>query len=149
MEPLRSAILADWPHTAGYASAIALLSALDVVMGVIVAFIAKQVSSTVSRTGMARKCAVAVLIAGCIIFDTVLPPFPVPKLSLGGSFIFEGPTTFAALVSLAFCITEVISLMEKCVLLGLPVPKGLKAALKKARAAFDGPEAMGASQDGK
>ncbi len=98
--------------------ALVLLQSLDIVMGLLAAFGAKAISSTVSWKGMCRKIGILVMAFSAIVVEKLVPG----DISL-----------LSILLPGYFCVSELISLTEKCGMLGIKLPKGYGEALAKLR----------------
>lgn len=92
-----------------------LLMFLDIIMGMLVAFSTKTVSSSISFRGMCKKASIVILIGMARAIQ------PLTGLPL------------AKLVSIFYIVTEVVSITEAAAGLGLPLPKALVEALVKLR----------------
>jgi toxin secretion/phage lysis holin len=90
------------------------LQALDIVSGLIAAYVTKQISSTVSSSGMGRKSMVWLLVGVAAIIDQFTGDIPETKL-----------------VCMFYSATELLSILENAARAGLPLPPALKDALKK------------------
>lgn len=89
--------------------------ALDIISGLTAAWIEKNISSDVSLRGMARKGLMLLLVAAAALAAAVLP-VEVPLCSM---------------VAGAFCVTELISIVENLGRAGVPIPKSFVDALEK------------------
>jgi toxin secretion/phage lysis holin len=92
---------------------LAMFMGVDVVMGVLAAFGAKKLNSTVSWLGMIRKMGTLLIVALCFLIQM---QFGWPLVSISVFF---------------FSITEGLSILEKAKMLGIPLPKALTDALEK------------------
>lgn len=90
------------------------LMILDVLTGVIAAFISKEVDSNISFIGVSKKIQMLIFVAAGLVFERFHPGMPWGKL-------------IAGLLSL----TEMISITENASKSGLPIPSQLKDALKR------------------
>jgi len=99
----------------------------DILLGVGAAWGASIVNSAVSRVGITRKLAMIGIVLLAAIVDGLFPMVSAWNLH----------TTFAALTSLFWMLTEAISMTEKAAMLGLPMPKGLRKRLAQLRSAID------------
>lgn len=90
------------------------LMILDVITGVIAAFISKEVDSNISFIGISKKVQMIIFVAAGLVFEQFHPGMPWGKL-------------IAGLLSL----TEMISITENASKSGLPIPSQLKDALKR------------------
>ena len=93
--------------------------ALDYITGVIIAIIAKKLSSEVGFKGLAKKLLILVFVALGHIVDTYI---------IGGT-----PVAMSA-VMLFYIANEGISIIENAAWLGLPVPQKLKDIMEQIRA---------------
>jgi toxin secretion/phage lysis holin len=98
------------------AFALLLLVVIDIILGLLCAYGAKVLSSTISFIGMVKKAAMILLIMAAVI---VTP--------------FAGGTPVGALVAISFIVTEGLSIAETCKKLGIKVPKPLADALIKSQ----------------
>ncbi len=105
---------------------------LDVVLGTAAAWARHIASSSVSRVGMLRKAAMVAVVLGFAVADGIFPTLPLTLPGLGSLQV-----TLAAGCSLFWILTELQSMAEKAVLLGLPVPKGIRMRLSQVRSTFD------------
>ena len=87
---------------------------LDTVMGLLIAFTTRTVSSSASWRGVSKKAGVLIIIA----FASVVDPF-VPTVPL------------ALFVCLFYIVPEGLSIFENAAKLGIPIPKIMKEALLK------------------
>lgn len=85
------------------------LAGIDILTGLLRAFVTKKLSSSASWIGMAKKTGVLLVIAMCSVMD----PF-VPNINV--SF----------LVAFGFCVTEALSIIENVGRVGVKIPKWLK-----------------------
>ena len=92
------------------------LMALDYITGVVIAIIAKKLSSSVGFKGLAKKLTILVFIAMGHIIDT---------------YILGGTPALMSAVMLFYFANEGISIVENAVRLGLPVPEKLKDILEQ------------------
>ena len=92
-----------------------ILMLIDIVTGIIAAFIAKTISSSASWSGMGKK--VITLLA--VAMGAVIEPYA--GIPLGGA------------ISLFYIVTEGISITENMDRAGVPVPPPLRDALAKFR----------------
>lgn len=97
-----------------------LMIVVDVVLGCGAAFIAKQVSSTVSFTGMLRKVGILLIVAFASILEAVLTQID-PEVKL----------PVAKLSAVYFIWTEAISIVENAKRAGIPIPDVVTDALAK------------------
>lgn len=88
--------------------------ALDYLVGVIKAFVLKQVSSEIGAKGIAKKGLIFVVLIASVFLDRL---------------INEGTWIFRTMVCYFYIANEGISLLENCACLGLPIPEPLKNAL--------------------
>ena len=90
------------------------LMILDVLMGLIAAYGAGQLSSSVSRLGAAKKAGTLMVVGVAFLLQPYMGGFPsVPA------------------VVLFFMVTEGLSVLENAARIGIPLPQGLKDALVK------------------
>lgn len=108
--------LLSWFQHHAIVGTLCLSMAVDVCMGLLVAFGLKTVNSSVSRVGMVRKVGILMLVA---------IGFMVEPYSQG---LQVGQVT-----ALAFIVTELISVTENAAKLGIPIPQPIIDALSKLR----------------
>lgn len=128
-----------WPAFVVFMTAIF----LDVLLGTAAAWACHTASSAVSRVGMLRKAAMVAVVLGFAVADGIFPTLPLTLPLLGSVRV-----TLAAGCSIFWILTESQSMAEKAVLLGLPVPKGIRKRLAQVRSAFDGSSDGASSEDG-
>ncbi len=87
---------------------------LDYITGLVRAYINKTVSSDVGLKGIARKSLILIVLIIAVLLDRLLN---------------AGTWVFRTLVAYFYISNEGISLLENCVVLGLPVPEKLQDAL--------------------
>lgn len=133
MEELKQAILVDWKVSGVFVAVLCCMATFDMILGTLVAFVKRTASSTVSREGVARKVAIFMLVSACLIVDAVIPKFPFPAIKYGDVIVLSDSVTLAALVCVFYISTEVISLLEKLVALGVKTPRFLRRSLIKVR----------------
>jgi len=105
-----------WFSEHAFVSTLCILMGIDILMGLLVAFGLKEVNSSISRIGMVRKVGTMLLVALAFILEPYTHGVPL------GFF-----------TTLAFIVTEAISVTENSAKLGIPVPKPLIEALSKLR----------------
>lgn len=88
---------------------------IDVAMGLLLAFITKQLNSSINWLGLTKKVAVILMIAMAGLLDPLIP---------GNLMICT---------TCAYIVYEGISITENAALLGLPIPQVIKDALAKVR----------------
>jgi toxin secretion/phage lysis holin len=94
------------------------LMMIDVVMGLVCAFGAKQISSSASWRGMSKKAGTLLVVAVSVALDP-----------------YVADVALAKVVSLFYCVTEALSVLENAGRLGVPMPLPLLDALQKLRGA--------------
>lgn len=117
MDPLQDTLRAgrlDWAVAAPWVAVFGILAILDVLTGLVAAFVAKQVNSTASFKGMAKKMTMVLVIATFAVLDALFP----------------GPV-LAQIAAAAFIFVEALSIVENAGRLGVPIPKALMDALSK------------------
>lgn len=87
---------------------------LDYVIGVLRAYVNKEVSSSVGLKGIARKAVIFVVLIVAVLLDRLLN---------------TENWVFRTLICYFYIANEGISLLENCAGLGLPIPEKLKEAL--------------------
>lgn len=118
----------DFRITGPLVALLVLASILDVLGGITLAVVAKVATSTVAREGIARKILALLVVASFALIDGFLPRIVLPIV---------GETTWAGAVAMFMFTWEVLSLLEKAGLMGLPIGP-LKGALKKVRDGLSG-----------
>jgi len=93
--------------------------AIDYVSGVLCAIESKSLSSAVGFKGLLRKVMIFCLVGLANVLDTYI---------LGGTAVLRSATM------LFFIANEGISILENCLLLGLPAPPKLRAVLIQIKA---------------
>lgn len=89
---------------------------VDIVTGLASAAVKRQLSSAASWKGMTRKAFVLLLIGLSVQLDR----------AIGTAYIHDAVTWF-------YIVTELVSILENCAEVGLPVPKVLIETLQKLR----------------
>jgi toxin secretion/phage lysis holin len=105
---------ADWATAAPWIAVLVWLIVVDIAMGLICAFGAKQLNSTASWKGMSKKAACLLIVSTACALDPFVPNVPV-----------------ATLTAMFYIGTEVLSITENAGRLGLPVPQALIDACSK------------------
>lgn len=100
-----------------FISLLVVLMAFDVITGILRAIKFKVLASNISRNGMIWKA--SVLLA--VLFGWVLQHYA------GDTF----PTNIAETVSMGFCVTEALSLIENFGLLGVKLPPAIAQYFEK------------------
>lgn len=109
-------LLRGWLNSLPMLGVLIILMTLDIVTGLIKAWVTKTVSSSASRAGMMRKVMMLAIVAAGQCMQVVIPAQSLP---------------WAELVSTFFCVTELISIMENAAAAGISLPTQLVDALKK------------------
>lgn len=115
MDPLIAPLIAWFKSHPGVGTLCFLMLA-DVSMGLLVAFASKTINSSVSRVGMVRKVGTVLLVGVAYALEPYSQGVPLGLLT-----------------TLAFVVTEFISVTENAAKLGIPVPQSLSDALSKLR----------------
>lgn len=102
---------------------------IDVITGVIAAFIGKNLNSSTSWNGMGRK----VIMLMAVGMGTALEPY-------------SGSLPLGRLIAVFYTFTEGISIMENMARSGVPVPAQLRDALEKYGSSQRGSAAVAANQ---
>lgn len=105
-------LVSDYP----FVGTLVLLMFLDVITGLIAAFISKEVSSTASFKGMAKK---AQMLFGLGLAATLEP--------------YSGRIPLTELYAMFFIAFEGLSILENMARSGLPIPEQLRESLEKLR----------------
>lgn len=87
---------------------------LDYITGILKAVVTKEVSSNVGLHGIARKALIFIVLIVAVLLD---------KLLNTGSWVFR------TIVCYFYIANEGISILENCVILGLPIPQKIKDIL--------------------
>lgn len=103
-------ILGAWAHTYPYVAFLLILMGLDVLLGILRAFQDKKLSSDINGRGMRRKATMLILVLLGKVLETYLFDRYGQQLPVSES------------ISLGFSISEILSILENSVLLGVPVP---------------------------
>jgi len=104
----------DWLQCRPIFGALVILIVLDFLIGFVIAWLAKEVSSTVSFKGMAKKAAMILFVMAAVVLDPFVTDFAVAKL-----------------IATFFLFTEMISITENLARIGVPVPEWLLTVLAK------------------
>lgn len=91
-----------------------ILTCADVASGTMVAIVDRKFNSTTSLKGMTRKAYMIMLVGVAGVIEPHADGIPLTKLVAG-----------------CFCATELVSLLENAVALGVPVPRALRDVLEK------------------
>lgn len=130
--------LEDWQLSRGVFLLLIGAIFVDILLGNVLAFAQKRLSSSISRVGMARKIGMVLLVGFCALLDA---PFPNVELNLPG--LQTGVSlTFSGLAAILFFVTEGISITEKGAQLGLPMPARVRDALIQVRNAIEDKDTM-------
>ncbi len=114
-------------------SALFVLVILDILSGIGKAVVTRQVSSTISWTGMIRKAMLFLLIG----VAAILEPFTAIPVLGDDRVIIEKRLPLMRGISLLFCVTETLSILENAVAAGVPVPRVFRDVLRKIKADTD------------
>lgn len=95
---------------------------IDVITGLLCAFIKKEVSSVASLKGMLKKVLVISLVFCGMVMELVYSDIP-----------------WGRVIAMFFCLTEIISITENCARVGVPLPRQLTDTLKRLKEASDKP----------
>lgn len=115
MHPATDALL-GWVSQQPLLGALFVLMVMDVIMGMIAAYITKTLSSSVSWNGMVKKSGVLIVIG----LGAVIQPF-------------AGDIPLAKMVSMFFIAHESLSILENAAKAGIPLPEQLVETLEKLR----------------
>lgn len=102
----------------GFITALIVFVVIDYATGVMCAIAEKRLSSEVGAKGIMKKVVIFALVAVAHIIDTAV---------LKGA----GGSTFRTMVIFFYLANEGLSITENAAILGLPVPKKLKAVLEQ------------------
>lgn len=89
---------------------------LDYLLGVLRAFVNKEVSSSIGAKGIAKKAVIFIVLIVAVLLDRLLN---------------AGTWVFRTLVAYFYICNEGISILENAASLGLPIPEKLKEALSQ------------------
>ena len=92
---------------------------LDYILGVLRAFVNKEISSSIGARGIAKKAVIFVVLIVAVLLD---------RLSNTGTWVFR------TLVAYFYICNEAISLLENCSAIGVPIPEQLREALIQLKA---------------
>lgn len=106
----------EWARAHGLVTILVVLMVMDVVFGLLVAFVKKEVSSTVSLLGMSKKVGVLLFVGLAFLIEP-----------------FSGGVPTSTLVVGFYSVTELVSVTEKAGILGVPVPRVIKDSMAKYR----------------
>lgn len=90
------------------------IMALDILSGVIAAFVSKELSSDVSFRGLAKKAMILLMVALAQLLGQAI-----------------GVAQLAVAVAAFYCVHEALSILENAAKAGLPIPDILRDALAK------------------
>lgn len=96
--------------------ALLFLMLIDIITGILAAWITKEIDSAYSYRGVLKKAQMLLMVAASMMFEFIYPDIPWSKIVAG--FI---------------CLTEIISITENVGKSGVPLPKQLKETLKRLR----------------
>lgn len=108
-------IVAIWTSLTGVVQLLLILMAADFATGLISGFVQKKLDSQISYRGIARKTAILILIS---------------VVHLAGKPLGLG-VDLGGIIAIAYCVNELISIVENCVKCGAPVPGVLIDSLAK------------------
>lgn len=106
----------DWAVAQPVMVALIALMVIDIMLGLMCAFAARKLSSSISRKGMFKKAATLLLIAATAALDPFVPNVPI-----------------AMITTIFYAATEALSIVENAGRLGIPIPNRLNDALQKLR----------------
>lgn len=95
-------------------TALVILMPLDILTGIIHAFIRKEINSSASFQGMLKKILMLALVACGCVMET-----------------FNDSVPWGQVIALFWCVTEMMSISENVARSGLPMPKSWTDALAK------------------
>lgn len=119
---LVSAVAGIWGGLDPMVHTLAWMMFLDVVSGLILAGVKRNISSEASFRGMAKKAMMLVLVGAAHVYNATRP--------LG----FDAASAVAGF----FATTEFISILENAGQLGMPIPKPLIDVVEKLKIKHDG-----------
>ena len=134
MQTFNSNIAQSWDVTMPYLLLFLAASFLDIFMGIALAFARCDVSARDSRKGMTRKAASLGIVLLAAVFDGILPPVHIVYEPIG----LDLTLTYGGLMAARWTIYELVSITAKAKVLGLPMPKRVRDALKLANDTLDG-----------
>ena len=94
------------------------LQALDIATGTLSAYVRKELSSEVSRVGIARKVQTNLLVLAVYVIERLMPEVGFP-------------VSFTVIVALFYAAHEALSILENAAEIGLPIPNSLRQALAR------------------
>ena len=106
--------LFSWAASNPMLAALLGLMLLDIAMGLVAAYGAGQLSSSVSWKGMSKKVAELLMVALSAVMSPHMPEIPILKITIG-----------------FYSITEALSILENAARIGIPLPPSLVDALSK------------------
>jgi len=112
-------VAAQWLAVPIVVRALVMLMALDYASGLAAGFIRAELTSSKGLRGLVKKSMVLILLAALHVAESAL------GLKLG--------IEIESIVACAYCINEIVSLIENCARAGVPIPSALVAALLKAK----------------
>lgn len=89
---------------------------VDYITGIIVAFIQKQLSSKIGLKGLFKKITILFIIGIANLFDV---------------YVIKSAPILRTTIAFYYMANEGLSILENSAILGLPIPKKLKEALKQ------------------
>lgn len=98
-------------------TALLILMAIDVVMGIMIAIKDMRVRSRRLRDGLMKKIGVLLIISAAYALDKYTPSLIMEKLGDAATY--------------AFVVTELVSILENAILLGIPLPPVLARLFDK------------------
>lgn len=119
------ALLGLWQGLPVMVAALLILMALDVISGMLAAFVARQLGSRTAREGIVRKAMTLIVVAAAAVVERYLDvPVPVVGTVTGG-------------VAGMFCVAELVSIVENAGRAGVWIPGPLRDALAQLQRAAD------------
>lgn len=119
-----AAIIATWVSLSAAVQFLIIFMVFDYATGLIAATINKELDSHIGSIGLAKKVLVLALVW---------------VAHLGTRAINVG-YDLGSLVATAYCLNELISIVENCARVGVPIPPRLVQALRNAHKLWDGEE---------
>lgn len=112
--PVGAQVLVGWLERQPVVGALLLLMALDILVGIVVAFGTRTLSSSASWSGMSKKAIMLLIIGAAAVIEPYAQGLPLTRL-----------------VGLFYIVTESLSILENASLAGVPLPGVLTDTLAK------------------
>jgi toxin secretion/phage lysis holin len=116
------------------------LQVIDIVAGLIKAFVKKEICSTASWIGSAKKAGVLLAVSIFALLDPIIPNFVINlgrMLHLPGMEGVSFTFTLTSVAAAYFVLQESVSVIEKLAIIGVKLPPGLVKKFKKVQRYVD------------